>query len=84
MNKADTIEILGSKGRITFSTFSFKPIILAIKDNVTKYNPVNPEIIQYYMIKNIVEELQGKGKSPSDGISGARTNKVMDMILNKG
>ena len=84
MNKADTIEILGSKGRITFSTFSFKPIILAIKDNVTKYNPVNPENIQYYMIKNIVEELQGKGKSPSDGISGARTNKVMDMILKKG
>jgi len=81
--ETDSIEILGSKGKILLSTFSFTPIITKVGDVITKYNPANPENIQYYLIKNIVEELQGTGKSPSDGISAARTNKVMDMILNK-
>lgn len=81
--KADTIEIMGSKGKIIFSPFAFKPIVLIVKDIITKYNPVNPANIQFNLIKNVVEELRGAGKSPSDGISGARTNKVMDMILNK-
>ncbi len=81
--KADTIEIIGSKGKIVFSTFAFKPIVSIVKGVITKYNPANPENIQFYMIKNVVEELQGTGKSPSDGISAARTNKVMDMILDK-
>jgi predicted dehydrogenase len=81
--KADTIEIMGSKGKMTFSAFAFKPVILQVKDVITKYSPPNPVNIQYYLIKSVVEELQGTGKSPSDGISGARTNRVMDMILNK-
>lgn len=81
--KADSIEILGSKGKILFSTFSFTPIIVKVRDVVTKYNPANPENIQFFLIKNIVEELQGTGKSPSSGITAARTNKVMDMILNR-
>jgi predicted dehydrogenase len=81
--KADTIEIMGSKGKIIFSTFAFKPIVLIVKGVITKYKPANPVNIQYCLIRNIVEELQGTGKSPSNGISGARTNRVMDMILNK-
>ncbi|UCH13459.1 MAG: Gfo/Idh/MocA family oxidoreductase [Bacteroidales bacterium] len=81
--KTDTIEILGSKGKIIFSAFAFKPIVLVVKDIITKYNPSNPANIQFCLIKDVVEELQGAGKSPSDGTSGARTNKVMDMILNK-
>ena len=81
--KADTIEILGSKGKLLFSAFAFKPVVLIVRGVITKYNPANPVNIQFYLIRNIVEELQGIGKSPSDGISAARTNKVMDMILNK-
>ncbi len=81
--KADNIEIMGSKGKITFSSFAFKPVILQVKGVITKYNPSNPVNIQYCLIKSVVEELQGKGKAPSNGISGARTNRVMDMILNK-
>ncbi len=81
--KADSIEILGTKGKILFSTFSFSPIVVNARDVITKYNPANPENIQFFLIKNIVEELQGTGKSPSNGITAARTNKVMDMILNR-
>jgi predicted dehydrogenase len=83
MNETDVVEVLGSKGKIMFSTFAFTPIVVTGKDIITKYNPANPENIQYYLIKSIVEELHGKGKCPSDGVSAARTNRVMDLILNK-
>lgn len=81
--KSDLIEILGTKGRISFSTFEFSPIVLETNEGKQEFMPVNPPHIQQYMIENIVQELRGEGKSPSNGISGARTNKVMDFILNK-
>ena len=77
------LAIADSKGKIVFSAFAFNPIVSIVKGVITKYNPANPENIQFYMIKNVVEELQGTGKSPSDGISAARTNLIMDMILGK-
>lgn len=81
--KSDSIEIMGSNGKIEFSTFSFSPITVRTRDTITRFNPANPENIEFCLIKNIVEELQGTGKAPGDGISAARTNKVMDLILNK-
>jgi predicted dehydrogenase len=82
-SETDTIEITGDSGDIRFSAFDFSPIIIRTKDKITKLKPENPENIQYCLIKDVVEELRGLGKSPSTGISGARTNKVMDMILQK-
>lgn len=83
VDETDIVEVMGSKGKIMFSTFAFSPIVVMEKDTITKYNPANPENIQYYLIKSIIEELQGTGKSPSNGVSAARTNRVMDLILNK-
>jgi predicted dehydrogenase len=80
---ADTVEIIGSKGRIIFSTFAFSPIILETPSGKEEFLPSNPENIQYCMIEDVVKELRGEGKSPSNGISGARTNFVMDIVLNK-
>ncbi len=82
-SKTDTIIIIGEKGSISFSAFDFNPIMVFTGDSVSEYKPENPENIQFYLIKDVVEELLGKGKSPSDGISAARTNKVMDIILKK-
>ena len=82
-NETDGIIIIGEKGTLSFAAFDFTPIILFEGGNVTEYKPENPENIQYFLIKDVVEELQGIGKSPSDGVSGARTNKVMDIILQK-
>ncbi len=82
-HETDIIEVIGSKGKIVLSTFAFEPVVVMTKDDITSYNPPNPENIQFFLIRSIVEELQGKGKCPGDGISAARTNKVMDMILNK-
>ncbi len=79
----DRMEITGESGSILFSAFDFTPVFLSTKNRTEEFRPDNPENIQYYLIKNVVEELRGMRKSPSNGISGARTNKVMDMILHK-
>jgi len=82
-NKFDQVEILGSNGRIIFSTFDFSPIILENKAGRKEFLPANPLHIQQCMIEEVVKELRGDGVSPSNGISAARTNHVMDIILDK-
>lgn len=80
---ADTYIITGDNGSLRFSTFAFSPIRLKIREELTEFLPENPENIQYYHIKNVVEDLLGNGKCSADGITGARTNKLMDLVLQK-
>ncbi len=77
----DVIEITGSDGSIRFSTFSFEPIILKNLSGIKEYINERPEHVQYYLIKKIVSELSGTDKSPSTGITAARTGKVMDLVV---
>lgn len=79
--KIDETEIIGSNGRITFSTFSNAPITLETELGTEKFVIENPVNIQLPLIQNIVDDLLGKGKSPSTGHSAAVTNKIMDQIL---
>lgn len=78
----DSIIITGTKGEIRFSTFAFSPILL-LSDTVSEsFDIPSPEHIQQPLIQTIVDELRGVGKCPSTGVSGARTSRVMHLILN--
>ncbi|MCX6321039.1 MAG: Gfo/Idh/MocA family oxidoreductase [Bacteroidia bacterium] len=77
----DTIEIIGDKGSIRFSTFSFEPIVLSNNSGRQKFINERPEHVQYNLIEKVVQSLKGNGISPSTGVSGARTSKVMDEIV---
>jgi predicted dehydrogenase len=77
----DSIEIIGEKGSISFSTFSFEPIVLKNGEGRKEFPNERPEHVQFYLIKKIVEALNGKGTSPSTGISGARTNRILDEMV---
>jgi predicted dehydrogenase len=79
----DTIEIIGEKGSISFSTFSFVPIVLKNNSGRQEFINERPEHVQYNLIEKIVQTLEGKGTSPSTGITGARTSKVMDEVVNE-
>ncbi len=60
----------------------FTPILLETDKGKKEYHEENPENIQYYLIKSIVDYLNGDGLMPvSTGVSAARTNWVMDAIL---
>jgi predicted dehydrogenase len=77
----DTIEIIGDKGSIRFSAFSFEPIVLTNDSGRQEFINERPEHVQFNLIEKIVQSLKGKGIAPSTGISGARTSKVMDEIV---
>ncbi len=79
----DNIYIHGEKGTLEFSTFDFTPIKLYTESLKEEYKPDNPENIQYWFIKNMVEELQAAANYKGNAETAVRTNWVMDKILGK-
>jgi predicted dehydrogenase len=77
----DIIEIFGEKGTIRFSTFTFDPIVLTNAYGVREFINERPENVQYFLIENIVRTLEGKAEPISTGVTGARTSRVMDEIV---
>lgn len=81
-SRADRVEITGTEGSLVFSTFGFSPILLETSQGVREFVEENPENIQYYLVENVVNHLNGNTNIPiSTGISAARANWVMDSIL---
>jgi len=80
-NNSDLIEITGDKGKLTFSTFSFEPIVLENSEGRKEYINERPEHVQFYLIKQVVNALSGQGTAVSTGITAARTSKVMDEVM---
>lgn len=76
--------IVGSKGQLSFPFFSDHSVTMEVEGKekeVMNFDiPVN---IQLPLIQTIVDELLGNGKCPSTGVSGARTNKVMEVLAGK-
>ena len=79
--RVDRTEIVGSKGKITYSNFDFVPIRLETARHVEEYPIPPPEHVQQPLIQTIVDELQGREKCPSTGITAARTSRVVDQII---
>lgn len=79
----DRTEIVGSKGKIRFSTFENNPVVLETKNGEKKFNIKHPEHIQQPLIQSVVDELRGIGKCVSTGQTGLQTNCVMDMIFDR-
>jgi predicted dehydrogenase len=82
--KNDVIEIVGTEGRLEFSCFGHTSLLLYKNGKSETVTFEVPDNIQFYLIRSIVEELTtGKKVVPSTGLSAARTNKVMEMIVKK-
>lgn len=79
----DRTEIIGEKGKISFSTFDTNPIRLETENKVENYPIENPPHIQQPLIQTVVDELLGIETCPSTGRTAALTNWVMDQILGK-
>ncbi len=55
--------------------------MIEAKGQATSFDLPNPLHIQQPMIQSIVDELHGRGKCLSTGVSAARTSFVMDAAL---
>ena len=78
---ADVTEIVGTEGKIAYSTFDARPVVLTTKRGRTEFSIEYPQHIQQPLIQTIVDALNGTGECPSTGVSASRTTRVMDEML---
>ncbi|WP_373523032.1 Gfo/Idh/MocA family protein [Aquiflexum sp.] len=84
VSEIDEITIYGSKGKISFETFGKGEFVLERDELETMLFQVDlPHHIQQPLINTVVDDLLGQGECPSTGISGARTNWVMDRLVGR-
>lgn len=81
--KTDQIELIGEKGRICFSVFTYDPIVLQTSSGRQEIPVPNPKHVQLPLIQDVVNHLQGNGICTSDCTSATSVNWVMDKILGK-
>lgn len=77
----DCTEIVGDRGRIRFASFAEEPVCLVTAAGEQRFAIEHPPHVQQPLIQSIVDELNGVGRCPSTGESGARTTWVMDQML---
>lgn len=80
--RIDQSQLIGSKGKITFSFFESSIIKVETAEGIQQYDVPYPPHVQQPLLETIVKELRGEGKCPSTGETGARANWVMDEIVN--
>lgn len=81
--REDRIEIIGDKGMICFSVFTYDPIALHTERGREEIRIDNPDHVQQPLIQAVVNHLRGKSVCSCDGESATTTNWVMDKILGK-
>jgi predicted dehydrogenase len=80
----DRNEIVGSEGKISFSTFGDDPVMLTTREGQQQWSFERPEHVHQPLVETIVKELTGGGEwCESTGETGARTSRVMDAIVGK-
>lgn len=81
--RQDRIQILGEKGQLSFSTYTYEPISLITSEGEERYTVENPDFVQLPLIKQVIEDLQGLAVCNCTSESATLTNWVLDRILGK-
>ena len=79
----DRIEVIGDKGSLKFSVYTYEPISVHTKNGVEYINVENPSYVQLPLIENVIRHLQGDAVCGCNSIETTPTNWVMDKILGK-
>lgn len=77
----DFVEIVGSKGRISFEFFSDKPLTLINESGTQTADIPNPPHVQQPFIQSIVDDLNGVAPCPGNVESAVRSTWVADEVL---
>jgi len=81
VSATDRMVFVGSHGQISVETFGCGKVTLetdAVGTDVLEFDL--PAHIQQNLVQAVVDDLLGKGTSPSTGPSAARTNRVLEQI----
>jgi predicted dehydrogenase len=80
-SEEDIIEITGTKGKLSFSSFLHGAVRLTSPEGTISFSFQNPENIQHHLIRQVVQTLQGEGECVSTGYSASRTSWVLEEIV---
>lgn len=79
----DVTEIVGSKGRISFSFFSNTVLHMETETMEENFDIPHPEHVHQPLVDLVVKDLRGEGTCPSTGETGIRASLIMDQITGK-
>lgn len=79
----DRIEVIGDKGLISFSVYTYAPIVIQTERGREEISVPNPMYVQQPLIQSVVNHLLKKEICSCDGEDATMTNWVMDKILGK-
>ena len=79
--KEDRIEVIGTRGTVSFSVFNYDPIRLVTSEGDMNIEVPNPPYVQLPIIKSVIADMQGIGTCECTSISATPTNWVLDRIL---
>lgn len=79
----DRVTVFGSNGSLSFPAHVLGPISIDHGAEPQLVDIPDPPHVHQPLIQSIVDELNGLGPSPSSGVSGARTARVMDRIFKR-
>ncbi len=79
----DVTEIVGSKGKISFSFFSNTVLHVETETKVENFDIPHPAHVHQPLVDLVVKELRGEGMCPSTGKTGKRASFLMDKIVGK-
>ena len=81
--REDRIVVIGNKGTISFSVYTYEPIRLYAEGRCEEIVVENPTYVQQPIIQAVVDHLLEHKFCTCDGESATLTNWVMDKILGK-
>ena len=67
--KEDCIEVIGEKGSLSFSVFTYQPIEVITSEGKNSITVPNPPYVQLPLIKSVIEHLQGIGECDCTSVS---------------
>lgn len=79
----DVTTIIGSKGEISYPSFGRSEVTLKTDQGEEIFTFNLPKHIQQPLISQVVDDLLGKGSCVSTGLTGARTNHIMELLSGK-
>jgi predicted dehydrogenase len=79
----DCCEIIGTKGRLSFSFFDWKPIVVEVGDKKEKITTDALPHVQLPMIEKVVSYFQDEGPNPCTAKDGVEVMKLMEIFTRK-
>lgn len=82
-HEEESVTVYGNKGTISMGFFRASPVSLITANGEELFDIPDLPHVHQPLVQSIVNELLGKGKSPSTGETALRTTRVIDEVLER-